>query len=546
MKNSEIKTILIDGYLDEPSCLGVPPYISPHIRYTYGALLEAGIKKENLDYKTIDSLRESWEKNLQRLEEYDLLIIIAGTTVPGHYLGGRPISITEIKELSNKLYYPSRILGGPITLIKDDFKNFDHICKEIAALDIYQTLTEKIDNLSSEKIAELISRWAIRGAEVTREHPNYPYLVLELETFRGCPRASGHCSFCSERLKNRTYQRSPENIIKEVESLAHAGNHYYRLGCQTNMLMYQHSSAKGKLKPNPAAIKNLYQGIHQADPELNLLHLDNMNPADIIKYEKESREILKTITEYNTAGDIAAFGLESADPQVIDKNNIASTPEITYKAVEIMNEIGGKREDGIPKFLPGLNFLHGLIGEREETMDYNYRFLKKIYEAGLMLRRINIRQVVTLGSYPEIEIDRSRFEEYKEKINKEINKPMLKRVYPKGTILKNVLIEKRKGKLSYGRQLGTYPILVGIPGKQPLNKMIDLKIIDHGYRSITALPWPFDIKNASPDQLTYLPGIGKKRANQIFMERPNTIRELKKIIEEKSNYRDLNLDWLFT
>ncbi|MGM0438533.1 MAG: radical SAM protein, partial [Bacillota bacterium] len=476
MKNSNIKTLLIDGYLDEPSCLGVPPYISPHIRYTYGALLDAGIKKENLDYKTIDSLRENWNQNLEKLEDYDLLILIAGTTVPGHYLGGRPISITEIKELSEKVYYPSKILGGPITLVRDDFKNFDHICEEIAALDIYQTLTEKITDLKPAKIANLISKWSLKGAEVTTEHPNFPHLMIELETFRGCPRASGHCSFCSERLKNRTYQRPPKDIINEVEKLASLGNHYYRLGCQTDILLYQHKNDNGQLKPNPGAIKELYEGITDADPKRKVLHLDNMNPADIVKYEKESREILNTIINLNSPGDIAAFGLESADPQVIEKNNIASTPEITFKAIKIMNEIGGIRASDVPKLLPGLNFLHGLIGEREETMEYNYQFLKKVYDEGLMLRRINIRQVVTLGSYPEIEIDKKKFKDYKEKINEEINKPMLQRVYPKGTILRNVLTEKKKGKITYGRQLGTYPILVGIPGDLPENVMMNVKV----------------------------------------------------------------------
>ena len=246
MKNSNIKAILIDGYLDEPSCLGVPPYISPHIRYTYGALLEAGIKQKNIDYKTIDSLRGNWQQNLENLENYDLLVLIAGTTVPGRYLGGRPISIKEIEELSKKVYYPSKVLGGPITLVKNDFNNFDKICNEIAALDIYQTLTEKINNLNSEKIASLISKWAISGAEVTRKHPNYPELMIELETFRGCPRASGHCTFCSERLKKRTYQRPPEDIIKEVKKLSSLGNHYYRLGCQTDLLLYQYINNKGK------------------------------------------------------------------------------------------------------------------------------------------------------------------------------------------------------------------------------------------------------------------------------------------------------------
>ena len=537
MRNEKIKTALIDGYLDEPSCLGVPPYISPHIRYVYGALLSAGLKESNISYKTIDQLRENWKDNLEWLEEFDLVITIAGTTVPGKYLGGQPISEKELNQLGENLYYPNKVLGGPITLVRDEFTGFDHICEEIAALDLYQILNNKSTELNPKNTASLISKFAIRGARLTEKHPNHPNLVCEIETFRGCPRNSGHCAFCSERLKNRLYQRTPEQILKEIESLSQHQNHNYRLGCQTDLLMYQ---AGENLIPNPEAIEKLYSGIREIDPDLRVLHLDNMNPIDMIRHERASREILNTIVKYNTPGDIAAFGLESADPVVIEKNNIATDPEITFKAIEIMNEIGGYRENGIPKLLPGLNFLHGLIGERPETMEYNYQYLKKIYDAGLMLRRINIRQVVTIGDYPTVEVDHGQFLEYKEKINKEINKPMLKRVFPPGTVLKNVLIEKHKGNLTYGRQLGSYPILIGIPGKQELNQFIDVKIIDHGYRSITGLPWPFDIKKATPEELTYIPGIGKKRANKIFLEQPETPQEFKEIVGN-----EVPIDWFF-
>lgn len=528
MKISQIKTILIDGYLDEPSCLGVPPYISPHIRYAYGALLDAGIREENLTYYTIDQLRANWDRELSIIEGADLVIIIAGTTVPGHYLGGKPISLKEIKELGKRLYYPQKVLGGPITLIKRNIDGYDHICNEIAALDLYQLLTEK--SIPENQLSKYIENWSTKGAELTKRHPNYPYLVCEIETFRGCPR-NKHCAFCSERLKNKTYQRSPEEITAEVKSLAEAGNHYYRIGCQTDLLLYQaRQNGGGKFILNPAAIEELYLGIREADPELKVLHLDNINPANITRHPAESKRIIETIGRFNTPGDVAAFGLESADPLVLKQNNIEASPDITYRAVEIINEIGGIRQSGIPKLLPGINLLHGLIGEREETMEYNYDFLKKIYDNGLMLRRINIRKVVTMGNYPRIKIDQGKFIDYKNRVNEEINHPMLKRVFPVGTVIKNVLTEEIKGNLTYGRQLGSYPILVGIPGRFEINKFIDVRVIDHGYRSITALPWPFKINEASPEQLASIPGIGKKRANKIFVNQPSNLSELQNIL----------------
>jgi radical SAM superfamily enzyme with C-terminal helix-hairpin-helix motif len=245
--------------------------------------------------------------------------------------------------------------------------------------------------------------------------------------------------------------------------------------------------------------------------------MDNMNPSNIVDYPRRSKEILTTIATHNTAGDIAAFGLESADPQVLKANKIGTTATKTKEAVTIMNQVSGFREDGIPKLLPGINLLHGLEGERAKTMELNYEFLKDVLDSDLLLRRINIRQVNPLGDYEAADYDQHDFKEYKQQVNQEINQPLLKKVFPVGVKLEEVIIEEQRGKLAFGRQIGTYPILVGIPGEYELGSVLDVQVIDHGYRSITALPTPFDINKASIAQLEALPGIGKNRAIKIFM-----------------------------
>ncbi|MFA7303754.1 MAG: radical SAM protein, partial [Methanoregula sp.] len=78
--------IIIDGYVDEPACLGVPPYISPYIRTVAGALISYGF---SVRYLTIDQLRTGPAK-VNELSRADLLVMIAGVTVPGKYLGGTP------------------------------------------------------------------------------------------------------------------------------------------------------------------------------------------------------------------------------------------------------------------------------------------------------------------------------------------------------------------------------------------------------------------------------------------------------------------------
>jgi len=512
------RVLILDGYLDEPSCLGVPPYISPHVRYSFGALRAAGLDSREIGYVTIDQLRRHPEIR-SKLTEATIVIIIAGTTVPGKYLGGMPISLQEIRELAGQLKKPKVILSGPIIHCDLDYGPVDHIAKEIPGLVAYQLLTGE-DLEDKLPAAEIVDAWAPLGAELTCKHPSYPHLVCELETFRGCPRAS-HCSFCSERFKKVTYQRSIAGIIAEVRALAALGNTCFRLGAQTDLLLFQAIRDKEKLVPNPGAINELYAGIREAAPNLKVLHMDNINPSTIADFPRESALALAIIAKYNTPGDTAAFGLESADTEVLRANNIGTDVEKTFRAIEIMNEVGGWRQEGIPKLLPGLNFLHGLRGESKRTMDLNLEFLRRVRDAGLLVRRINIRQVNPLGSYKLRKDVASayRFQQYKDTVNKEINKPMLQKVFPLGTLYRGVIIEESEGLTAYGRQPGTYPILVGVPGKFPLGSSLDVKIVDHGYRSITGLPWPLKINEATLEQLAALPGIGKNRARKIFLAR---------------------------
>src|SRR5665648_679057 len=85
-------TVILDGYVDEPACLGVPPYISPYVRYIAGALRDCGVGEWEIHYITIDNLRTDPQSCIPYLDHAGLIIIIAGMTVPGKYLGGTPIT----------------------------------------------------------------------------------------------------------------------------------------------------------------------------------------------------------------------------------------------------------------------------------------------------------------------------------------------------------------------------------------------------------------------------------------------------------------------
>ena len=97
-----MRVVVLDGYVDEPSNFGVPPYISPYPRYLAGAVADAG---HDWDYVTIDQARAG------RALGGDVLAVISGPIVPGKYLRGLPISEKEILHHARAFEGP-RVLGG--------------------------------------------------------------------------------------------------------------------------------------------------------------------------------------------------------------------------------------------------------------------------------------------------------------------------------------------------------------------------------------------------------------------------------------------------
>ncbi|SFR37902.1 radical SAM protein [Halogeometricum limi] len=543
---ADLTVTLVDGYVDEPAHFGVPPYISTYPRFTAGAIVDAGVPEENVTYHTIDELRDDRQKWAD-VADADLMVYIGGMTVPGKYVGGTPAEPDEVRELAWTADGVS-VMGGPIRFgvgeenagaqeMKRQNLDYDFLAMadvEAAAYDLVQNGLEGFDNRYRDN--DELDRWAAKGAFVVEQHPNHPdYLICEMETSRGC---AYRCSFCTEPMYGNPAFRTPESVVREVGNLADRGAKHFRLGRQADILAF---GGDGEA-PNPDALRKLYGGIREVAPELETLHLDNMNPITVVNWPEKSRECIRIIAEHNTPGDTAAFGLESADPVVQEANTLNVTADECFEAVKIVNEEAGWRPgespadapthgpdaaNRLPKLLPGINLLHGLKGEREETFAHNKRFLQRVYDAGLMVRRINIRQVMAFEGTEmadegaNIAKDHKKlFQQYKKEVREEIDRPMLRRVAPAGTVLPNVHLEYHQDGRTFGRQLGTYPLLVGIPGERELGRTIDVAIVDHGYRSVTGVPHPLDPNEASMDELTSIPGIGKRTAGDIVVNRP--------------------------
>ncbi|WP_284007686.1 radical SAM protein [Haloarcula pelagica] len=548
---------IVDGYVDEPAHFGVPPYVSTYPRYAAGALVDAGVPSERISYYTIDELREE-RRHWQAVEEADLMVYVGGMTVPGKYVGGTPAEPDEVRKLAWTADGTS-IIGGPVRFgvgeanegasetARDDL-DFDFLAMADVEAAVYDLVESGLEGFNDRyrSVAEE-TRWARAGAFVVEQHPNHPdYLICEMETSRGCPY---RCSFCTEPMYGDPDFRPPESVVDEVDALSDRGVRHFRLGRQADILAY---GGDGEA-PNPDALRRLYGGIREVAPDLETLHLDNMNPITIVNWPEKAREGIRIIAEHNTPGDTAAFGLESADPEVMSDNNLNVTADECFEAVKVVNEVAGWRPGGdgdprrgsdtraresapnfgddaaprLPKLLPGINLVHGLKGERRETFEHNKRFLQRVYDEGLMLRRVNIRQVMAFEGTDMAETGadiakdhKKLFKQYKREVREEIDNPMLQRVAPPGTVLPDVHLEYHQDGKTFGRQLGTYPLLVAIPGERELGQVLDVAVTDHGYRSVTGVPHPLDLNAASMDELQAIPGIGSQTAGNIVVDRP--------------------------
>jgi radical SAM superfamily enzyme with C-terminal helix-hairpin-helix motif len=526
-----MRVAILDGYVDEPSCLGVPPYISPYPRYIYGMLLHFGVRPL---YVTIDQLRGDFTLK-ERLKQFDILIIIAGIAVPGKYLGGKPLSKKEIFGVN---FAKRNILVGPIRLelSKKDVMQLEDCGIRVLSFPfergLFESLSTMFGNSKTKKFD--LDAFSVLGAEVVTRHPDYPFIICEMETYRGC--YWGKCSFCIERI-HRFWMRDCENVIAEFKALYRNGVRYFRIGRQTDFLTYLGDFNREVPKPDPERLKAFHRAIWRECPGIRTLHLDNVNPKTLATYPDEAREIVKTIVTYQSPGNVAAMGLESADERVIEKNNLCANPEEVIDAIRMINEYGKYvGYNGLPYFLPGINFVIGLRGERKDTFERNMEFLKEILDQNLLLRRINIRQVKIFPDTPMekvgyriLEKHKRYFRIFKKRVREEVDNIMLQKILPRGRKITDLRCEV-EGKVTYARQLATYPILVGLIGRYRRNTVLDARVVDYGYRSVTAIETPLNVNTATVDQIKSLP-LPKKVVKEIISKRPfRNQSELKKAI----------------
>ena len=553
--------LILDGYEDEPAAFGVPNYIGFHIRYICGVLEDRGI---HYTYMTVDEWRRSYKSRLSSQEgrksvredmrNLEGAVLLAGAVVPGKYIRGTPISRGETDTFLSSIPSSVPVLCGgwairhwrqsgwisPRTNLFCSLKDTD------ASLSYYLST----GNWAHKKRKpEEWTRWALKGAssKAVVDHPDLIShngvpgpLTYEVELYQGCVRFKRGCKFCIEPKKGLPLWRREEDVIKEIDTAIDSGVVNVRIGGATDIYTYRAEGVEDMEYPipDPEPISKVLLGA-RSNENLEILHVDNANPSIVAQNIEVSAEITKSLVANLSDGAVLSFGLESADPDVHKENWLNCDPEQLKVAIRHINDHGRERGPrGLPKLLPGLNFIAGLNGESKRTYEMNLQLLDQLKSEGLWMRRINIRQVEGKGFQ---DIPEQEFREFKASVRQNIDRPMLEEMLPLGTRLRDVWWESRGGRIrlpehvtdnsyrdpsshgsagiTFGRQIGAYPILVGVPYAIPLETESDIIVTGHGMRSISGVEIGIDINLATRSHLEALPGVGGKASWKIVSNR---------------------------
>jgi len=518
--------LILDCFVDEPACFGVPPFIAPYPRYVYGALIDAGIMAKAITYTTIEDLRAA---DMTIEESYRAVFLIGGAVVPGKYLGSRIGTLAEITRIMKKNRDMSFILGGEASRMMSELP--PRAVAVTGDIEKYAYSLATGSPVDALRDADEIARWGPLGAGVVEAHPSFPHIICEVETYRGCPRQQ-HCSFCSEGLFGSLQFRKIKDIVKEVDALIARGVSRFRLGRQADILQYGTAFSNfrsGFPEPDTGAVIELFRELQERKRrgEISVLNIDNANPGTIYNFPDESKKMLAVIADAVTPGDTLALGIESFDPAVVAANGLKVRPKEALEVIRLVNETCGDRVEGIPKLLPGINLIQGLRHESMESFEMNHRWLVKMLEEGLLLKRINIRKLLPFPGTPLYNSTQkkagkllNRFEYYRDRIRHDVDIPMLKSIYPPGTVLRDVQILEQHQGHSLGKQIASYSITARFPCESDIFSFQNALVLGHRERSLFCLPLPLAVNDLPQKAFEAIPGIGKHGASDIVLRRP--------------------------
>jgi len=491
--------VILDCFTVEPSGLGVPPYLSSYVRDAYSALRRA-LPEADVRYVTIDDVR--WHLNsgqphvpapasdpltyaatanretaLKLLHDAAIVVVVGGDKVPSVHLHAVNGSLPEIARALACTRGKTMLLGPLSAYAVSEPAEFAGLFDAVHT----HTLTSETLDRSTFAAADYAAQRADRESYVGLVEQLSWEPIAEIELYRGCTRRR-FCDFCNEPVKAANVAfRTVEDVLHEIGLLARAGVRNFRLGMQTCFFSYQNRDEK--------QIEALLAGDRETVPDLEVLHIDKADPLAVAS--PAGGRIATLVAKYCTEGNCAPMGIESFDPEVIERNTLTCTGEILLRAVENVNDAGAARgPGGLPILLPGLNLIYGLPGETHGTHLANLTWLSRILAAGLMCHRTNVRQAraypgTPLAALGEMEPPPSaaHFNTWKADLDAVWDLPMKQRVYPTGLEVPGLHAFFVNDAGTWFRRLGSYSIQIVEPGSTvALYAKADLQVTGHAPR----------------------------------------------------------------
>lgn len=486
--------LIIDCYTDEPSWLWVPPFIWTYQRYLSQSLNYIWRKSY---YITIDDLRyfKNWNKqdlvnykkttnltlNKNRVWELisnaDNIYIISWCFINYNYFSCQPPLDIELYQLIENIDKNKLTLFYELWIKKTIDKSFysSLLYSKVNKLILWNPYTYivnwKEDNYEwdYETLAKICDQECSILNQLER-----PY-IIELESWVWCNHWK--CNFCIEAMRKSTVRyRNVSDILKEVKSLYNSWAVHFRIWKQPNFYNFQNQDVY--------EFEKLLSWIREICSNLETLHIDNVNPEDVVN--DNWIEITKLLVKYWTSWNITNFGVETFDSLVREKNNLNWTIEQIHRAIEISNKYWAYIwDDWLYQLLPWINILYWLPFHSEDTLKYNLENLDLILNKWLKSRRTFIRRITSPYGFNywlvwKYKTSKDDFDFFEKEINDKFIMPMQERVYELWSIIKDLEEIVYDWKDSMIRKIWTCPerfIVKWI--KLEVWKKYDLKITKH-------------------------------------------------------------------
>jgi len=542
------KVVVVDGFTDFPFSLGVPPFMSPEVRYVAGACWD---KDENtrVIYATLDDLRTGRKSSL--LDGTDLVFAYAGVKEASPFLrpsnGGEIAQVSEIKDIVDYVAYLDcpKILGGPYVLARngkiDGKLGFDVVVTGDISKYAHELLAEagRIGGVdpSLQRTNQDVASYSIHGAGLAIQSAGYPsFLSCAVELYRGCPSASlGGCSFCHETRYTTVDYRPVQDVLAEISKLAELGCENVVLECPCFFSYFSSPTEDGQVKLDHAAIEKLLEGARSVAPDLKGLHIANANPGAIVGDPEESTKILKAILANCSDGNFPNLRVITFDDDVQLQNNTTATMDQSRKAIDILGESGRARgPSGLPRILPAIELVYGLPGERQRSLDANLRSLRELANAGL-IRGVIARPVVALPGTPVSKRDDLARTEGMENHLKElqmVNRTAEARLVEPGQLVREVYTYKALNGSAMAKKVGVNPLDILVHGVSQVSLVQDIRITPSMNAGLEALAQPLAPKTVSRELLRLIPDMTEERIDQFMRSRPEQSEQFCQLFDD--------------